>query len=538
MITGTGIVETKEEKVAFNEKDARKKLKQKVPFIRLAISIKNKKLTGDYFARVVRLFNEAHNFASVKILDTTYLNRHYDDEYGKITEGVKSPWEIANASIIEKLKPQHSIESWEGKEIFRHAEFKSLSEVVRVKFEGDRSGNGIDPDFAKLVDKEAKTHTGKASLKKRIDYLLEEVTGILLMDGLVAYPGRFNPAVRHAIKNKFGGKKGPGLLRYEFKEDHEARQKQNSAAHIESSEVKAMTAQGTILGTPSDIDDDTRTDPEPTNSVQKASPQPRADQSTAESSETKSGSGEPKKNEFAELSETLELANETLHPEQLADAAKSGLMILKMLTRAKKTSPPNSVSSAPAALPLGRNTTPPNLQGMPTLSTGDKIPPTTQNSGPKAPTSAGNVSRSTSMEALAKLSLTDSTKAEIKLAPLPAAARTIVTAAPKADNSPKSSPDNSPPPQDGSPQPQSPGVTRSWPKPAADKKEVAHLAKGSPIRTDKPKSDSGSNSGGASRPTVSSAAKAASAGRSKKPIKVITSSSSSNAALLLQNRNG
>lgn len=536
MITGTGIVETKEEKVAFNEKDARKKLKQKVPFIRLAISIKNKKLTGDYFARVVRLFNEAHNFASVKILDTTYLNRHYDDEYGKITEGVKSPWEIANASIIEKLKPQHSIESWEGKEIFRHAEFKSLSEVVRVKFEGDRSGNGIDPDFAKLVDKEAKTHTGKASLKKRIDYLLEEVTGILLMDGLVAYPGRFNPAVRHAIKNKFGGKKGPGLLRYEFKEDHEARQKQNSAAHIESSEVKAMTAQGTILGTPSDIDDDTRTDPEPTNSVQKASPQPRADQSTAESSETKSGSGEPKKNEFAELSETLELANETLHPEQLADAAKSGLMILKMLTRAKKTSPPNSVSSAPAALPLGRNTTPPNLQGMPTLSTGDKIPPTTQNSGPKVvqdgsirSTTSKGVSHSTSSDHLAKLS----ENAETKFA-LPAAAKTE-----SSKRGSPSSPDNSPPPpQDGSPQPQSPGVTRSWPKPAADKKEVAHLAKGSPIRTDKPKSDSGSNSGGASRPTVSSAAKVASAGRSKKPIKVITQSSSSSAALLSQNRPG
>ncbi len=157
------------------------------------ISIDNEKQTKEFFRSFVILINDVKIKAKIKkliIVDTTYLNRHYDQKYA-VYNDKETPWRKENASLVEGLACDYELVSWRS--LLDSEEYKDYQRQMNDDYEKDKI-------FRNIINTLAGNYLHKGEHKKAVSYLLEECAGTLVLNGHLTYPGDLNPALRHVIR--------------------------------------------------------------------------------------------------------------------------------------------------------------------------------------------------------------------------------------------------------------------------------------------------------------------------------------------------
>ena len=161
------------------------------------ISIDNLNQTGEKFKSLANHINaHSEETSHLTIVDTTYLNRHYNEEYGQIVE--TTDWQKKNQKYLNKLKVSYSLVRWHeflNCPTVEAARLKLLESYESPKTEDEYS-------FRKQTDR----YVEEFRLKKGVNpesafkYLLEECSVMVKIPGRVCYPGKLNEALKIAIK--------------------------------------------------------------------------------------------------------------------------------------------------------------------------------------------------------------------------------------------------------------------------------------------------------------------------------------------------
>lgn len=173
----------------------------------LAISMENKKQTGEYLQHFIDLVNRTNTgddsgskarkkisgfkIAQVIFLLSDYLQRHYIKKTPAKELGRQ--WMQKNTAYLSKLNTPFKISYWSKclKSTEYFAEYKKVIALYK-----------INDGFKNTVHSVAKSHTSKGSQDAAIKYLLEECAVFLLLkDSYVAYPSdNLNAATKCVVE--------------------------------------------------------------------------------------------------------------------------------------------------------------------------------------------------------------------------------------------------------------------------------------------------------------------------------------------------
>jgi vacuolar-type H+-ATPase subunit E/Vma4 len=164
--------------------------------ITLVISIENESFHGEAFKSFIELVNQKkEKIEKLVIIDTTYLNRHYDKTLAN--EKLESPWLRSHKEIINGCEAITEVKSW--LDHINSEEYKKTHATLLASYQGDEHGCNVDEKLRDIVLSTAKNFSHKAPLKQTVSYLLEECAGAAVLNGYVTYAGDFNAAIKYTL---------------------------------------------------------------------------------------------------------------------------------------------------------------------------------------------------------------------------------------------------------------------------------------------------------------------------------------------------
>ncbi|MDR2724038.1 MAG: HAMP domain-containing histidine kinase [Holosporaceae bacterium] len=170
------------------------------------ISRANESQTGDGFEELVNSINSEYikkKINKVIILDTTFLYRHCIPEYAMYSDiNLPTIWLLTNRSSIKKIECIVEMQCWFNQ--VNSDAFNHWYKQIKKDFAGDENGEGIVPEFRKILLEEIETFVskGKGTHKECSNFLLEEYshTCAFLKNTAVVYPRPFSPPMENIIE--------------------------------------------------------------------------------------------------------------------------------------------------------------------------------------------------------------------------------------------------------------------------------------------------------------------------------------------------
>lgn len=115
------------------------------------ISINNAKQDGVAFKAFITLINQPQyeeKLSRLTLIDTTYLNRHYEPLL-VVEQSGKTPWLERNEATLAQLKIPYEIVSWE--ELVKAPSYQACKKKIDTDYYGSSEGFP-DETFKNIVD--------------------------------------------------------------------------------------------------------------------------------------------------------------------------------------------------------------------------------------------------------------------------------------------------------------------------------------------------------------------------------------------------
>lgn len=131
-----------------------------------------------------------NKLTKVNFVDTSYLNRFYDDTYASLEI---SQWKKENLKYIESLTIDYEIIDWSS--YLKHPLYKEYYNQISDDYSTNRAG------FKNVAEKFAHIFAHKNGFQAATNYFLEESAVFRLNQGVILYPGRLKDPFDWVIKN-------------------------------------------------------------------------------------------------------------------------------------------------------------------------------------------------------------------------------------------------------------------------------------------------------------------------------------------------
>lgn len=150
--------------------------------------------TGEGLEELINSINSApvkQKISHVHIWDTSYLYRHTIPEFSIYSDpSIPTKWYLANEKTFKKLDLPYTVHSWiEGLD---SPHFNEWLQKIKTAFAGDENGEGIDPEFRKMVLSIAEDAVmrGNGTFSQCVRFILEECayTCLYFGGGVIIYP--------------------------------------------------------------------------------------------------------------------------------------------------------------------------------------------------------------------------------------------------------------------------------------------------------------------------------------------------------------
>jgi len=173
----------------------------------IVVSYSCRSQSGEGFEELINSLNSdlvSSKVSHVHIWDTSYLYRHTIPEFELYSDpSIQTKWFKANERAINKLKLPCTLHSWtEGLDSPMFAEWLKK---VKIAFAGDENGNGIIPDFRKIVLEEAEKAVLRANgtFSQSVSFILEECayTCLYFKNSVIIYPTKLSPPIANIIQH-------------------------------------------------------------------------------------------------------------------------------------------------------------------------------------------------------------------------------------------------------------------------------------------------------------------------------------------------
>lgn len=182
-----------------------------------AISKDNDRQTKDNFGLFINWVIENKNkIGTLKIILSDYLNRHYVGDTQALEWGRK--WKEENQIYLDKLQPLNiSYQLMDWKLLIDKAQYPELKANIDRLYLNDL-------EFKTAVNGLAYSHQNKAGYDSAVNYLLEESTGLALLEGILTYPAqKLNGAIHCALSKLNCGPTYIGHMFIHSKSAHDSR---------------------------------------------------------------------------------------------------------------------------------------------------------------------------------------------------------------------------------------------------------------------------------------------------------------------------
>lgn len=186
------------QKIALDEKEYFVSLKsneiKNLDTLTIVICVENSAFWGNQFKALIDEINqicqsESSKLKKVKIVDTSYLNRHYDKKY----EASVSEWRVQHQTLIETLVVDHEYVGWDS--YLEHEHYQAYMQEIQKDYDTNRD------NFKNLCDNFSKLYAHKNGLEAAKAYFLEEAAAFRLKDGVILYPGKLKDPFEWIMKH-------------------------------------------------------------------------------------------------------------------------------------------------------------------------------------------------------------------------------------------------------------------------------------------------------------------------------------------------
>jgi|GEM_PF-2417701 len=160
--------------------------------LKIYICPDNPNQTGEKFLALLELINrESSTIEAVEFIDTSYLYRHYDDQFA--TPGT-SKWHNEHKTLLEtSLRVPYKVTFWDER-ISTSAFQERHNEVLKAY-----KNNLVD--LKTIVDKLANHYARLYNQAASLDYVLEELAKFLTQSGGITSAGNLNAALCWGQRN-------------------------------------------------------------------------------------------------------------------------------------------------------------------------------------------------------------------------------------------------------------------------------------------------------------------------------------------------
>ncbi len=162
--------------------------------------------SGEGFEELMNSLNSdliRSKISHVHIWDTSYLYRHTIPEFEQYSDSsIPTKWLKANEKAIAKLQLPYTVHSWtEGLD---SPLFTEWLKKMKIAFAGDENGDGIIPEFRKIVLEEAEKAVLRANgtFSQSVSFILEECayTCLYFKNSVIIYPTKLSPPIANIIQ--------------------------------------------------------------------------------------------------------------------------------------------------------------------------------------------------------------------------------------------------------------------------------------------------------------------------------------------------
>lgn len=162
----------------------------------IVICVENSAFRGDQFKVLIDELNEISlsdqcKLKTINIVDTSYLNRHYDKS--KFSNPDISEWRRENQEHIDRLIIDHHYISWNY--YLEHEKYQQYRNEIEEDYNQNKD------NFKFMGDNFAKFFAHKNGMEAAKQYFLEEAAAFRLKEGVILYPGKLKDPFEWVMKH-------------------------------------------------------------------------------------------------------------------------------------------------------------------------------------------------------------------------------------------------------------------------------------------------------------------------------------------------